>query len=298
MTPARRVACRYLSVCAFVLPLVPATGGGDVAAQAAVVARNVNLRAGPSTGATIIRLLHPPDELIILDPTKVNGYYEVRSAGGSEGWVWSNNVHITGPAAADTTTGPPEIYRGCLPEGSAQQEFRRQSNRRKNRVTAPAPGDIDSAATLAALLATGDDRTRWSDARGASIVAYVVDVKRGGEETVNCGETDVRHRDTHIDVVLHPDTSEPKTVRLVVEVTPRWRVHMAQQGRDWSTAALEQALERRWVRFTGWLFYDLEHADEAENTNPGGDWNWRRTAWEVHPVTAIRVCPGSPQDCD
>ena len=36
---------------------------------------------------------------------------------------------------------------------------------------------------------------------------------------------------------------------------------------------------------------DLEHANAAENTNPGGARNWRVTIWEIHPVTAIVIEP-------
>jgi hypothetical protein len=271
------------------------------AAQTAVVARNVNLRTGPSATAAVIRLLEPPDELTILDSAKVNGYLEVRVAGGERGWVWARNVRITaGPAGATGTVvraGPPEIYRGCPLEGSAVQEYRKESNRKKNRITEPTPTDVDSAVTIAAVLQDGDDADRWSDARAASIVVYVVDVKKGGEETVNCGDRAIAHRDTHIDVV-EDSGGQRKVVRMIVEVTPRWRAFRREQGEDWSTPALKQRLQGRWVRFTGWLFWDFEHADEAEHTKPGREGNWRATAWELHPVTEIKVCPATPQACD
>jgi hypothetical protein len=44
-----------------------------------------------------------------------------------------------------------------------------------------------------------------------------------------------------------------------------------------------------WVQFEGWLYFDLGHATEAENTAPGNPENWRATAWELHPVTKITV---------
>lgn len=280
------------------IALILALSAATLHAQTAVVTRNVNLRTGPSSSRAIIRQLAPPDELLILDPDQDNGYYEVRTAGGDHGWVWARNVRVTGttPPPPDPG-GPPEVYRSCPLEGSALQAHRQESNRKKNRVTRPSGGDIDSTATVAALLQSGNDETRWSDTRGASIVAFVVDVMKGGEETVNCGETDSRYRDTHIDVVLDPQ-DQSKAARLIVEVTPRWRAFMSTQGENWTTGSLSQTLEGRWVRFTGWLFWDFEHADEAAHTNPGGENIWRATAWEIHPVTDIKVCPGSPQNCD
>jgi hypothetical protein len=267
-------------------------------AQSAVVTRNVNLREGPSTAAEIVRLLQPPDELLILSPDKVDGYYEARTVGGDRGWVWASNIRVTGTGPEPGPgTGPAEVFRGCPLEGETTSESYRESNRKKNRITAPSPAEIEPSATAQAILAPGGDESRWSDARAASIVAYVVDVKTGGEETVNCGETLSPYVDTHIEVVLDPGETR-RIERLIVEVTPRWRAYRQTQGVDWSTATLEQTLEGRWVRFTGWLFWDFVHADEAEHTRPGRDANWRATAWEIHPVTSITVCAGSPQNCD
>jgi hypothetical protein len=39
------------------------------------------------------------------------------------------------------------------------------------------------------------------------------------------------------------------------------------------------------------MFWDAYHDDEAENTTLGRPENWRATAWEIHPVTAIRTVP-------
>jgi hypothetical protein len=76
---------------------------------------------------------------------------------------------------------------------------------------------------------------------------------------------------------------------VIVEVTPPMRDRARARGVDWSVDALRAKLVGRHVRFTGWLLFDSEHADEAENTNPGGRDNWRATAWEIHPVTDIVV---------
>jgi hypothetical protein len=35
--------------------------------------------------------------------------------------------------------------------------------------------------------------------------------------------------------------------------------------------------------------YDGEHQGQAEHTAPGRTGNWRATAWELHPVTAIEL---------
>jgi hypothetical protein len=44
-----------------------------------------------------------------------------------------------------------------------------------------------------------------------------------------------------------------------------------------------------WCEFEGWLYLDVGHTEEAENTSPGNPENWRATGWEIHPITKITV---------
>jgi len=265
-------------------------------AQTAVVSHNVNLRTGPATSYAIKETLHPNDELVLLAAPTTNNYYKVRAADGEEGWVYGNYIDIIDAAPSDPDPIP-AVFNGCSLEGETAYANRRLANEKKNRRTAPAPTDIDPTATLSALLQPGADQTRWSDARSASIVAYVYNVKLGSKETVNCGSVDSAYMDTHIELVANPNSTDGG-VRVIVEVTPRWRWFMAQQNEDWSTRALKQSLQGQWVRFTGWLFWDLEHPQNATNTHSGNANIWRATAWEIHPVTEIKPCPGTPGSCD
>jgi len=188
--------------------------------------------------------------------------------------------------AASCRSQAQELYHGCGLAGDAVEPGVQALNRLKNRYTAPAAADIDTGATLAALVSPGDDRGRWDERRGAVVVGYVHDVKPGGIETVNCRARDLPDRDTHIELVLDPmDAGGAR--RVIVEVTPRWRAIMAARGADWSTRALRLQYLGRWVRVTGWLMFDAEHANASENTAPGRPRNWRATAWEVHPITSI-----------
>jgi len=202
----------------------------------------------------------------------------------------------THPPVSDTS-GPPEIFHGCPLDGVATGVHRQESNREKNRTTHPQAADIDSGATLPAIMQPGYDAERWSEARGASIVGYVVEVKRGSRETVNCEATARAFMDTHIALVAD-STDVSEAARMIVEVTPRWREFLAERGEDWSTETLHQTLLGHWVRVTGWLFWDYEHANASEHAARRGGYVWRATAWEIHPVTAIRICPGAPQECD
>jgi hypothetical protein len=174
--------------------------------------------------------------------------------------------------------------------GDARSEAVQALDALKNRFTAPAR--IDPAVTLDAILAPGDDRDRWSRHMGASVEGYVAEVYVGGVETANCHARDARHRDAHIVIAASPDASaEPQT--MIVEVTPRWRAMMARRGVDWSTRTLQNTICHHWVRVTGWLLFDFEHASRSRNTatRPGV---WRATAWEIHPITSIELLEGPP----
>ncbi len=180
------------------------------------------------------------------------------------------------------------VFHNCPPEGDARGAAARALNKLKNRDTAPAPNQINKTVTLQAMLQPGDDRGRFRVRDGAEIVGYVWDVKPGGIESCNCHAKAVNDRDTHIELVLDPMAGGP-TKRVIVEVTPRWRSMMASKGIDWSTRALSDQFKGRWVRVQGWLLLDVEHLDASENTAPGRPRNWRATAWEIHPITAIAV---------
>src|SRR5687767_161414 len=173
----------------------------------------------------------------------------------------------------------------CPPSGAALTPARRDFLRLKNRDAPPSPQDFDARVTLEALSLAGEDRGRWSESRAGAVEGYVVEVVEGGAEAANCFS--YRERDTHIHVASRADA--PRAEWVVLEVTPRSRARAAAEGRDWSAEALRRELVGRRCRFEGWLLFDREHAGESENIAPGRAGNWRATAWELHPVTAIEV---------
>lgn len=199
-------------------------------------------------------------------------------------WLWRPR-----PAPQRVLPGPDlETLDGCPLDGDASSAAVRELNRLKNRFTPPDPQQIDPSVTLAVLLEPGDDRGRWSNRRAAEITGYVWDVKVGGVETVNCRATDPAHRDTHIELVLDP-MNGGENHRVIVEVTPRIRFLAEQRGEDWSTSALRDHFQGRWVRVRGWLLFDTEHESQSVNTAPNRPRDWRATAWEIHPVTSLEV---------
>jgi hypothetical protein len=179
----------------------------------------------------------------------------------------------------------------CPTEGNAKTEHLQELNKLKNRSKFPEAKDINHKITLGEILKKGDDKERWNHEQAAKVIGYVRDVKVGGVETANCKTKDKNLRDTHIELVLNPMSAE-KNQAVIVEVTPRIRKIMAEKGIDWSTKMLRSKYLGRWVEVEGWMMYDFEHANMAENTKPGNLKNWRATAWEIHPITSIKIAPG------
>ena len=186
-----------------------------------------------------------------------------------------------------------DVFDGCGMDGSAKTANLKKLNQLKNRYSAPQDNQIDQSVTLRAMLAPGDDKTRWSSTSGAEVTGFVLEVKPGGGETCNCGKRDAAHTDSHIELVLHA-TDTAGTQSVVAEVTPRLQAIMRNSGTDWSTKTLRKQILHKWIKVRGWMSFDSQHANASENTNPGGANNWRATAWEIHPVTGIQVVP-APQ---
>ncbi len=161
----------------------------------------------------------------------------------------------------------------------------RQKHRLKNRTAFPSAADFDTRVTLDALLQRGDDRSRWSVERAARVQGLVIDVEHAGSEAANCFNP--CRRDIH--VLIAPRKDAPKSEQVVLEVTPKMRDWAAGQGIDWSEETLQKQLIGHWCEFEGWLYFDVDHDEESENVAPGNAENWRGTAWEVHPITKIRV---------
>jgi len=171
------------------------------------------------------------------------------------------------------------VARNCPNAGLALTNNQATLHRLKNRTTIPAETDFDLNASLDALLQPGDDRERWSNTRAARIQGHVIDVEYARPEATNC--FNLCRRDIHI--LLARQAGAAKNQHVVVEVTPRF------QNEVWSEKNLQTKLVGHWVEFEGWLYFDVDHADQAENTAAGNPSNWRATAWEIHPVTRIAV---------
>lgn len=173
----------------------------------------------------------------------------------------------------------------CPSAGIALTSNARNLHRLKNRTALPQPSDFDSRITLEELLQQGDDTNRWSTQRAGRIQGQVIDVAYARPEATNCFSP--CRRDIHILIASRPGA--PKNEQVVLEVTPNLREWAAVEKIDWSEQTLQAQLVGHWCEFEGWMYFDVGHAGESENTAPHNPNNWRATGWEIHPVTRIKV---------
>ena len=181
------------------------------------------------------------------------------------------------------------VARNCPSAGFAFTTRARNLHRLKNRTAFPLAADFDSRITLDELLRPGDDSNRWAIERAARVQGHVIDVAYAKVEATNCYSP--CRRDIHIVVANRKDA--PQSEQVIVEVTPNLRPVFesgaTKQAIDWSDQDLKERILGHWCEFEGWLYFDVGHAEESENTAPHKPTNWRATAWEIHPVTKIRV---------
>jgi hypothetical protein len=145
----------------------------------------------------------------------------------------------------------------CPVQGRATSPWERHQNSLKNRTGTPTQFVL---LTVDELVAAGPEA--FADYAAAEVDGWVVGFKREGPESCNCFD---KHR---VDLHLEIATEKGGRRSMVVEVTPRRPV-----------ANATFTLIGRRVSVRGWLFYDAHHVHQ-----PG-----RATAWEIHPVTSIRV---------
>ncbi|MGH7510305.1 MAG: GmrSD restriction endonuclease domain-containing protein [Gemmatimonadales bacterium] len=152
-----------MSARTLVLPLVAGLSllGGGVAraapAQWAVVTRNVNLRAQPSTDSAEIVLLHTGTELELVWPDRVNRYYLVLTEAGEIGWAWGNNVRLASESEVPSLEHFPR-ERGTTPPYDRDRHFGGWTDH-----------DADCQDTRAEVLVRDSDGGTVADARGCRI---------------------------------------------------------------------------------------------------------------------------------
>lgn len=162
-------------------------------------------------------------------------------------------------------------------------------NKRKNK-SAREPDKNPKPISFSALKSGNgrkNDRNYWLEGAYVELSgAYLIDYKQQGGESCNCYEADNNKSkgDIHINIGTKYDIqNENNNYYVIIEITPSYKkLHP-----DFLEEL--QELKGKKIVVRGYLFYDYEHERNSINycESCSDKGVWRKTCWEVHPVTYI-----------
>lgn len=185
----------------------------------------------------------------------------------------------------------------CGPDGDLSGDP--ETNHLKNRIDVPASYHAVTfdALLMLSILPAGSPISRTSpnwpsvapqitpqEGVSISVEGFIAKVKKqtSGEKT-NCGFTKPNEVDWHVPLVALATDQENMSV--VVELTPRVRKDHA----NWTEANLTPSGPKPLFRISGWLMYDPDHPGHLFDPAHPKPNRFRRTLWEIHPITKIEV---------
>jgi len=127
------------------------------------------------------------------------------------------------------------------------------------------------------------DRNLFMNGAYVSTEGILVSFEEEGPESCNCQLATKREKDGDVHMYLGLKDNAAKKNCIVVEITPAFKKKHPQY------ADLLHANSK--VRITGFLLYDFIHEKDALATCTHCAGAWRKTCWEIHPVTAVELLP-------
>ena len=123
------------------------------------------------------------------------------------------------------------------------------------------------------------DRNLYADGAYVVTEGYLISFEEEGPEACNCdkAKTKLKNGDVHMYIGLKKNAAKKDCI--VVEITPAFK----KKNPDYETLLGKNIR----VRITGYLLYDFIHEKDAINTCNTCTGAWRRSCWEIHPVTDL-----------
>jgi hypothetical protein len=110
---------------------------------------------------------------------------------------------------------------------------------------------------------------------------YMTSAEEQGPESCNCKEASESKKNGDVHMYLSLVKDAPKKNSMVVEITPLFKKKFPDY---------KQYMKKNIkIRVYGFLFYDTEHEDAAFTTCNSCGHIWRKTNWEIHPITEIEI---------
>jgi hypothetical protein len=210
----------------------------------------------------------------------------------------STEANATCPAEGSAAAGTPHALQNqaknnlCATGAPAEATFTTFKNLQAQLVARNianwSPNSLPPDRSIFRDLTTTTNGDKLGEGSLVKLVAYVMKVKKGGKESVNCGQSKTAFIDFH--VVLVPTKTSTECASVTAEVIPHFR------PTTWSAAAINTPDVP--MRFTGQLFVDASHRPCQNGVAKAGN-PARLGIVEIHPVYAIDVCKfASKTKCD
>lgn len=166
----------------------------------------------------------------------------------------------------------------CPPEGKATDALTKHTNTLKNRDIINTK--VDSTIVFDSIIRSGkEDTTRFKPTQYISVTGYVLAADEGGPESCNCFSKDSAAE--NVKLFLGHSLDSWKDSVFVIEITPKFgKLH---------PEIHPELLIGRHVTITGYLMYNTDAKKFALNVCKNCRVSDRKTAWEICPVTDVKV---------
>ena len=166
----------------------------------------------------------------------------------------------------------------CPLEGRTPNDMARKVNLLKNRDVVA--GTVNPAIALDSILKGGpEDTGKFKTTDYATVTGYVMEAEDLGPESCNCFSNDSSKQNLRI--YLGQSVNSWKDSVFVIEVTAKYKQQHPQLNGD--------ALIGQQITVTGMMMYNFEAKKLALNANKTSRKTDRKTAWEICPVTDLKV---------
>ena len=173
------------------------------------------------------------------------------------------------------------IAQPCPRYGNSTTPEKRKLNTLKNTGVTVSASRVPESLPLKNLITSKKRKDRNLYADGAYVVTegYLISFQEEGPEACNCDKAKAKLKNGDVHMYIGLKKNAVKKDCIVVEITPAFK----KKHPDYETLLDKNIM----VRITGYLLYDFIHEKDAINTCTSCTGTWRRTCWEIHPVTDI-----------
>jgi len=173
--------------------------------------------------------------------------------------------------------------KNCPLTGQATDAQTKKLNWLMNRASLPTDREIDKEISLESLLNSKDSAGLFSDRYAATVEGFVYSFEEGKAASCNCFSNDKMNWDYILYLSKDGKAKELSDCALVSITPASRRLHP-----NWTPEYLK-SLKGKQIKVTGWMLYNFPETRLSYESHPNALKLERHTAWEIHPVTDMKI---------